>query len=101
MSLPTSHRWSSLVASHQPGRWYFVGVICVAHVGPDARGQWQALVDRHLDGQWKSAKAADRDAAMALVERWAAREAERLDSDVARMRIGPDGWPVMISAGVD
>lgn len=99
--LPPGHRWSSLVASHQPGRWYYVGAICVAHVGPDAQGQWRALVDRHLDGQWKTAKAADREAAMRWVERWAEREAGRLDNEVARMRIGPDGWPVPMIAAED
>lgn len=85
--------WQSAGGTHQQGRWYYVGAICVAHVGEHARSGWVALVDRHLgETGWSSAIAPDRATAMRWVETWARREDVRLTREVARMRIGPDGF---------
>lgn len=81
---------------HIPGRWYYVGAICVASVGQAVNG-WSALVDRHQGaGKWRSALAPDMDTAIHWVEGWAVRESGRLASEVVQMRIGPNGWPVWV-----
>lgn len=100
--LPESHHWLAVdAAPHIPGRWYYVGNICVAHVGQGPQG-WSALVDRHLGPDaWRSAPAPYRETAMRWVEAWALRERLRLADEASRMRIGKAGWPMFIEPAED